>query len=184
MFHKDGCRHCDELQPSFNSAAELGEGLAVWAEMSCTLNSSACGEVHIDALPRLYYFRDGIIHPYPGLRIARLLVNWVAAFVPDTAVPVDAANYSAGSDEKVALLLTEKATVPKVWAGIERSLNRSDIRFFVSGDRNLQTRLSLPAFPAVYALRGTSAWRFEGRLSVKEAVKFYRETFPDGDSEL
>jgi hypothetical protein len=75
MFHKDGRIHCDELQPSFNSAAELGEGLTVWAELSCTQNSTACGEVHIDALPQLFYFREGTIYPYSGLQIARLLVT-------------------------------------------------------------------------------------------------------------
>jgi hypothetical protein len=184
LFHKDGCIHCDELEPSFNSAAELGEGLTVWAELNCTQNSIACEEVHIDALPQLFYFRDGTIYPYLGLRIARLLVTWVSGFVLNTAAVVDAANYSVSADEKVALLLTEKAALPKVWAAIERALNRSDIRFFASRDRNLQTRLGLPTFPAVYALRGSDSWRFDGRLSVRDAVKFYRSTFPDDQAEL
>jgi hypothetical protein len=91
---------------------------------------------------------------------------------------------SVAADEKVVLLLTEKVTLPNVWAAIERLLNRSEIRFLVSRDRNHQTRLALPAFAAVYALRGAGAWLFDGRLSVKEATKFYRSTFQDGHSEL
>jgi hypothetical protein len=93
-------------------------------------------------------------------------------------------NYSVSANEKVALLLTEKAALPKVWAAIERVLNHSNIRFLASRDRNLQTRLRLPTFPAVYALRGTERWRFDGRLSVRDAVKFYRSTFPDDHAEL
>jgi hypothetical protein len=61
--------------------------------VSCTQNSTACEELDIDSVPRLCYFCDGVIHSYTGMRIPRLLVNWVSGFVADTAAVGDAANY-------------------------------------------------------------------------------------------
>jgi hypothetical protein len=54
----------------------------------------------------------------------------------------------------------------------------------ISCDRNLQTQPALSTFPAVYPLRGTGAWHFDGSLNVRDHVKFYSGTFPDGHAEL
>ena len=187
MIHKDGCQHCVRLAPTFSKASKLGEGLAVWAELNCAENETACRSIQIDAVPKLYYFRDGMIHKYEGMQLSRLMVDWVSQFSNDTATVIDALNYTEGQFEKEALLFTNKEVIPKIWAGIERSYNNSDVKFFVSRDKELLDKIGGQNFPGVYVKKGAEVKEFTEKLQIHEVVHFMKEFFGDeikSDDEL
>ena len=176
MLHKHGCGHCVRLAPTWSSAAELGHGIAHWCELNCDVNDTACRVLHTEGVPRLLYFLNGRIHEYQGMQLARLLVNWASAFVNDTAIVVDASNYT--SQPRAAILFTERHPAPKVWAAIERALARSDVPFFVSSDRELQAKLGAERFPGVYAITANQPPKlFDKKLTVRDALEFFKAEF-------
>jgi thiol-disulfide isomerase/thioredoxin len=177
MVHHSGCPHCVELAPTWNSAAKLGAGLATWAELNCTENESACLEIRIQEVPELFYFLKGSIYPYRGMKLSRLLVNWASNFVDSTAAIITSENFTTQLSGFSALMLTDKYPPPKIWKAIENVLNRTDVTFYVSGDRSLQEKFELTAFPAVYAINGKEIHEFKLKLTVADAVKFFTEEF-------
>lgn len=185
MLHGDGCQHCERLAPTWRKAAEMGSGLAVFGELSCSANQSACRALGLDGVPKVLYFRAGQVRAYPGMQLARLMVNWVSSFAPDTAVLVDSGSYDSAVTRDAALLFTAKADgIPKLWAGVERRLNMSSVGFFASGDDALRARLRLPAFPGVYAKRGSAYAHYSGRLAIGDVAAFLRSVFADDNKEL
>lgn len=179
MLHSDACGHCVRLAPTWKSAAELGEGLAVWAELSCSLNQTACQMLNTDGVPRILYFRNGTIHEYRGMQLARLLVNWVGNFVEDTAEIVDATNFSATGN--AAILFTEKSPVPKIWTAVENVVGMKNVKFYVSKDKALLEKLGGATFPGVYAIQNGALVEFNKKLTVKDASKFFKDTFAQNE---
>ena len=177
MLHSDGCGHCVRLAPTWKAAAELGEGLAVWAELSCSENQTACQILNTQGVPRVLYFKNGTIHEYPGMQLARLLVNWVGNFVEDTAELVDSANFSETAN--AAILFTEKPAVPKIWTAVENALGMKNLKFYVSRDKGLLEKLGGSHFPGVYAIKDGALVEFTQKLTVKDAVKFFKDTFTE-----
>jgi hypothetical protein len=135
-------------------------------------------------VPQTFLFLNGTVQRYTETRVARLLVNWAAGFAKDSAVVVDATNFSADVESSFALLLSEKDGTPKIWGAIERVLNRADIHFYISRDRELQKKLVLHEFPGIYAFHGGRFTRYSGRLDIRSAVRFLQDTFVDIKAEI
>jgi hypothetical protein len=76
------------------------------------------------------------------------------------------------SGNNVSHLLTEKSSAPKIWSVIERKLNNYHVHFFVSGDRELQSKLNLSAFLGIYFRKNNNVVRFEGKMDVKSGFQF------------
>ncbi|KAH0792012.1 Thioredoxin family protein [Histomonas meleagridis] len=177
MLHSESCQHCVRLLPTWNQASELGDGITNWAELDCSLNRTACQELHTEGVPRLLFFTNGTIYEYREMQLARLLVNWVSAFLQDTAIVVDRNNYTQSISENAAILFTEKPTIPKIWAGIEKKLGMSDVKFFVSNDQKLFDELKLENFPGIYVKKGEEITCYKGKLTIREAAEFFRKQF-------
>jgi len=165
MLHSDGCSHCVRLAPTWASAAELGVGVAQFAELDCGLNRTACQEVKTDGVPRILYFRNSKVMEYEGMQISRLIVNWASELLEDTAIFVGKDNYSQLITDNAAILFTNKNPIPKVWASIERYLNDPKIKFFVSSDVELQKMLNLNAFPGVYVKKGQDIVSYSDKIA-------------------
>ncbi|OHT09014.1 hypothetical protein TRFO_22265 [Tritrichomonas foetus] len=182
MIHSDGCGHCDRLAPTFSKAAELGEGFATWAELNCHINQTACKELRIEGVPRLFYFLNGRIHVFEGMQLSRIIVNWASNFVNNTAIEVNAENYT--ETEKAAFLFTNKPEIPKIWAGVERAFNNSAIKFYVSRDQELLAKLGQKTFPGVYVKNGAEVKEFTGKLQIHDLKLFLKSTFGEKSEEL
>lgn len=179
MVHSDGCGHCQRLAPAFCKAAELGEGFATYAELNCNVNKTACLELRIEGVPRLFHFYNGIIHPYEGTQLSRVMANWASLFINDTALLVDADNYTENAGDNVAILFTSKSVIPKIWAGVERTFNNSNVKFLVSRDEKLKEKLGLESFPGIYAKKGNTFTLFKDTMQIKKIVQFLHSIFAE-----
>ena len=111
------------------------------------------------------------------MQLARLLVNWASTFAKDTAIVVDRDNYSTFISENAAILFTEKPSIPKIWAGIEKKLGMNDVKFFVSHDQKLFEDLKLENFPGIYVKKGDKITCYTGKLTIREAAEFFKNQF-------
>ena len=182
MFHKPGCVHCTRLAPTWEKAAELGEGVATFAELDCSINETACKSLMIDSLPQIFHFLNGQVTPYRSMQISRLFVNFASSFLNDTWIPVDESNFSAPS--KAAILFTEKKPIPKIWVAIQNAYNHSDVPFYVSDDKKLLQKLGLKTFPAAYFKDGDNYFEYPEKLVTHDVVKFINSKFDNVDKEL
>lgn len=185
MVHSDGCGHCARLAPAFSKAAELGEGFATFAELNCNVNKTACQMLRIDGVPKLFFFLNGVINKYEGPQLSRLMVNWISLFINDTATLVTSENYTENVAENSAILFTAKPEIPKIWAGIQKTLNNTNVKFLVSRDKELHSKLGLEQFPGVFAKKNDQFKQYTGHLDIQNVVKFLKSYFDDGSkSEL
>ena len=178
MIHGDGCQHCTRLAPTWVKAAEMGAGLTTFGELSCTINETACRSIGIDGIPKVLFFFNGKIYDYPGMQLARLMVNWVSQFTNDTAIIVNKENYDKKITDKAAILFTQKIEhLPKIWAGIQNRLDMKDVQFFASSDEELKEKLGLEKFPAVYSKNGNEFKQYTGKLVIKDVVEYLKKEF-------
>jgi hypothetical protein len=165
-------------------AAKIGEGITQWAELNCDLNQTACARMFVLTVPQMFLFLKGVAHRYTETRVARLIVNWAAGYANDTAAMVGIGNFSIEEGSSLAILFSEKEEIPKVWGAVERVLNRSDIGFYVSRDRDLQKKLGLTEFPGVYAFHRGQFRQYSGRIDVNSVVRFFRGVFDEPNGRL
>lgn len=185
MVHSDGCGHCARLAPAFCSTATLGLGLATFAELNCNLNKTACQLLRIEGVPKLFHFQNGIINKYDGPQLSRLMVNWITAFINNTAAVVTSENYTENAAENSVILFTSKPEIPKIWAAIEKALNKSNIKFLVSRDKELHAKLGLEGFPGIFAKKGDAFEKYPGHIDTAGVVKFLLNYYgEDKKSEL
>jgi hypothetical protein len=180
MIHKNGCSHCVQLAPSWNAAAEIGEGLTKWAELNCDLNHTACASLKIESVPQTWLFLKGTVYPYTGMQLARLFANYAAVFVHDSSILVDDSNFTVNASTNAAILFTDKRPTPRIWMAIASVVNRTDVGYYVCRDPAVKARFGLAdeTFSAVY---GIKAGKFEkysnAKLTVADAAAFLNNLF-------
>ena len=177
MVHSDGCGHCARLAPAFSKASVIGEGFAIFAELNCNTNKTACQLLRIDGVPKLFLFSNGIINKYDGPQLSRLMANWITSFINDTALLVDSSNYTENVAENSTILFTSKPGIPKIWAAIEKSLNSTNIKFLISKDKELQAKLGLEGFPGIFAKKGDQFKKFSEHLDTRSVVHFLKSFY-------
>ncbi|OHS97168.1 hypothetical protein TRFO_36699 [Tritrichomonas foetus] len=181
----ENCPFCVNLGPTWNLVAEMGEGFATFSELNCNEFTEICQKLNVSSVPSIFFLKDGKSTFYDGYKVPRSIVNWVSKFIDDTAINVSINNYTKFFSTKNAILFTEKLEIPKIWTAVEKKLNNSDVRFFVSNDRKLHSQLGLSEFPGIYAGNlQNQFFKFESRKSVILIVDFLNSTFMKIDQEL
>jgi hypothetical protein len=103
----------------------------------------------------------------------------MSSFLVDSSTKVDNDSYEPLVDEDVAILFTDDDPPPRSWSIIQRRLERPDIAFFRSSDRELLKRLGQTAFPGLYAVRDGRVTRFKKKLSATGAIAFLQSTLKE-----
>ena len=179
MLHTESCPHCQRLAPTWNHSAELGAGTAIFADLNCHENTTACAELRIDTVPRIFLFKNKTIMEYPKhyQQIALQIVEWISSFLEFTPVEVTKANYNEIVSEKAAILFSDKR--PKSWAASQNYFNNSNVKFLVTSDKELQKELNLPKYPGVYIKNHNKYELYTGKVSAIPVKEFMEKVFSE-----
>lgn len=176
------CPHCIHLGPTWNLAAEMGEGLAIFSELNCVTNEEICRKLRVYSVPSIIYYFNESVSLYKGYRIPREIVNWVSQFAGNESInTVDHSNYTNDQKTtKTAILFSDKKEIPKIWVASNNVLNKFDqdkqISFLFSRDKQLLQNLKLSTFPGIYFSNdGKDFVEFKGKRLVKRIVDFIRD---------
>ena len=176
------CPHCINLGPTWNLAAEMGEGLAIFSELNCVTDEEICRKLRVYSVPSIIYYKNESATLYKGYRIPREIVNWVSQFVnTDSINIVDHLNYSNISKneglKKVAILFSEKKDIPKIWVAVNNVLNQfNQILFLFSRDKQLHHELNLSTFPGIYFSNDKKEFiEYKGKRIIPRIVNFIQD---------
>lgn len=175
------CPHCIHLGPTWNLAAEMGEGLAIFSELNCVTNEEICRKLRVYSVPSIIYYFNESVSLYRGYRIPREIVNWVSQFTSNESISiVDHLNFSKyESTRRIAILFSDKKEIPKIWIAANNVLNRfnqdKQVLFLFSRDKQLFKNLNLSTFPGIYfSNNGKDFFEYQGKRLVARIVDFMR----------
>lgn len=177
MIHTESCPHCVRLAPTWNHTAELGAGSAIFADLNCHENKTACEEIQTDGVPRILLFKDKTIHEYPRNlpQVTLSIVEWVSSYITDNSTEVDDKSFDKIVTQNAAILFSDKR--PKSWVAAEKYYNNDKVKFLVSSSQDLFHRLELPKYPGVYAKVGDKYVLYSGRVNSIPVKQFLDEQF-------
>jgi thiol-disulfide isomerase/thioredoxin len=179
MFHGDSCPHCQRLAPTWSRSAEQAAGAAIFADISCDENQTACAETRTLSLPRILLFKNMTIVEYPPYlpQITIKIIEWVSSFLEFTPKAVSRENYTSVVSEKACILFSDKR--PMSFAATEKYYNRTDVSFLISQDRELLKELNLPKYPSVYVKNGNEYKQYKGKVNAIPLAQFMDKAFAE-----
>ena len=179
MLHTESCAHCKRLAPIWNHSAEIGAGTAIFCDLNCNENETACKELRADGVPKIFLFKNKTVTEYPRgfQQISLQIVEWISSFLEFTPVEVTKENYTQTTKQKAAILFSDKR--PKSWAATEKFYNNADVKFMVSSDKELQQTLHLRKYPGVYIKNGENYKLYTGKVSALPLKEFMDKVFAE-----
>ena len=172
MIHTESCPHCLRLAPTWNHSAEFGAGTAIFADINCNENKTACMEINTDGVPRILLFKNKSIVEYPPKlpQVTIRIVDWISSFLEFTPKTITKENYTNVVSEQACILFSDKR--PKSFAATENYYNNTNVKFLVSSDKELLKELNLPKYPAVYVKNGNEYKQYDGKVSALPLTEF------------
>ena len=179
MLHTESCPHCQRLAPTWNHSAEMGAGTAIFCDLNCHENQTACQALRTDGVPRILLFKNKTVTEYPRhfQQISLQIVEWISSFLDFTPLEVTKENYTEIVSEKAGILFSDKR--PKSWAAAQNYFNNTDVKFLVSSDKELQKQLNLPKYPGVYIKNGQNYKLYSGKVSAIPIAHFMNQVFSE-----
>ncbi|EAY08331.1 hypothetical protein TVAG_352530 [Trichomonas vaginalis G3] len=177
MIHTESCPHCVRLAPTWNHAAELGAGSAIFADLNCHENRTACESIATDQVPRILLFKNKVINEYPKMlpQVTLSIVEWVSSFMIPDFLEVTKENYTQIVGENAAILFSDKR--PMSWVSSANYYNDKKVKFVISSDKELFNELKLPKYPGVYAKVGNEYKLYTGKVNSIPVKEFLDSQF-------